>query len=316
MTSLKLKHPITQPDGTPKTAPGIRLGKEVIYATHNFCDPCTWYSESKRVTEQSLTDSGDGLTWTSPDSNWIDMTHGRVFDEEGIIEDQVIFNPGSPHGYGVVIETSTDSGSTWNLMTQREPFASSGGDYTVNYAAGTVTFTSSQAGNLVRASYSKSGSSAWVVRPLEDRVLTIEKAEIQFSANVTMTSTIVMEVYGTVDIFAPSLSDANGGPVPAGTPIPIETAKYKTMAQIIDESVGSFPVFPALGGSARGTTDATHILQFHYGAARLVFHSLGMFIRISTVGDNAFGGERATATFYLISKEDPGSEKALKELMA
>lgn len=314
MTSLKLKRAKQQADSTPLTAPGVRLGTETIYATHNFCDPCTWYSESERVTEQALTDSGDGLTWNSGDTSWIDMSHGLVFDEEGLIEDQAIFNPGDPHGYSVVVEVSTDGGSTWDTKTQRTPFAASGGDYTVDYAAGTVTFATDQSGNDVRASYSKAATSGWIVQPLTDKALTIEKAEIQFSADVDMTSTLIMEVFGTVDIFAPELM---GEPynLPSGTPIPIETTLYKSMYQIIDESVGTFPAFPALGGSTRGTDQPTYILQFHYGAAKQMFSSLGMYIRISLSNDTKFGGERATATFYLLSKSDPGVQSALAQLL-
>lgn len=53
-----------QADGTSLVAVKSRFGREVIYATHNFCDPTTWYSESERVTDKALTDNAGGRAGT------------------------------------------------------------------------------------------------------------------------------------------------------------------------------------------------------------------------------------------------------------
>lgn len=314
--SINLKQTRVQSDGVPQVATSPRRGREAIYATHNFCDATTWYSESTRVVEKSLTKNGG--VWGSGDPCWIDMTHGKVFDEEAPISDQATFDPGDPHGYAVIVEASEDAGTTWDVRPQRDPFAVSGGDYTVDYALGEVTFVANAPGpgDLVRASYSKKGTSAWVLKPLPDKSIAVEKSEIQFSADVDLQDTFVMEVYGLVDYFAPELLDTADppGPLPSGTPIPLETTKYKTIYQFIDESVGFFPALPAIGGATRGTTQATHILQFHYGAAKVVYSSLGMYIRISLEADTMLTGERVTATFYLTSHVDTDPMVAIGEL--
>lgn len=304
-----------QADGTPKFVQGARIGSEAIYATHNFADECTWYSESAREHNEELS-SSDGYVWESAYQYWIDMLHGRVFDEEGLIEDQTIFEPEDPHGFNVVVEASDDDGYTWSTLDQREPFAASGGDYFINYEDGYIVTENDYSEYRIRASYSRKNGAGWILRPLDGKTLTIEKAEIQFSIDIDYNTAIVMEVFGNVDIFAPQLSDAYGGPLPSGTPIPLETTKYKTVDQLIDESVGTFPAFPALGGPNRGTTSPMYILQFHYGAAKFIYSSLGMFIRISTENGSSLGGYRSTATFYLISKNDPGISEALEELLS
>lgn len=286
-----------QADGTGKLVLGSRLGKEVIYATHNLCDPTTWYSESVRVTSKALTDNAG--VWESGDPNWIDMTHGKVFDEEGICEDQAIFDPGNPHCYVVVVTVDAVP------KTERAAFALSGGDYTVDYATGKVTpVLEDWTGKAVLASYSKAGTSEWVLTPTPGRGLQIEKAEVQFASNLDFNGSFRMTVYGYAAIFAPQLG------LPAGTRIPIESTMYKTIDQIIDEAVEAYPLIPALGG-ARGFTSPRQIFQFHYASARTAWSSLGMQIRVSIDGDQPYGGERATATFYCLSKTDPGITGAL-----
>lgn len=300
-------------DGIPLVAVAPREGREVIYASHNLCDMTTWYVESERVTDASLTESAG--VWSSGDAHWIDMTHGKVFDERALIADQMAENPGDPHGYAVVVKVDGVE------KTQRAPFATSGGDYTVDYAAGTVTPTSgSWAGSTVTASYSKKSGTGWILRPTASagegdpgRALIIEKAEIQFSDDIGMTSSVKMEIYGLVDFFAPQLLTTNGGPLPPGTPIPIEETFYDTVDQMIDEAVGAYPQIPVLSsGTARGYQRPKYIFEFHYATARPLFSSLGMFMRVSV--DEAFTGERATATFYAVSARDVGAEKAIEIL--
>lgn len=294
-----------QADGTSLVAVKARFGREVIYATHSFCDPTTWFWDSDRVEGKPLVENNG--VWESGDPNWIDLDHGKVMDEDAVKEDQAIFHP-PPHGYAIAITVDGVE------QTPRAPFATSGGDYVIDYVAGTVTPTDpvAWAGKTVLATYSKATTSGWEMIPTDGRGLIIEAAEIQFSKDIEMNATLVMEVYGLVELFAPQLLIANGGPLPPGTPIPIETTKYKTMDQLIDEAIGAYPVIPSFSNaSKRGYTQERYIFQFHYTSARPVFSSLGMFIRIYLEGDRPLGGERATATFYCLSKIDPGIDEAM-----
>lgn len=301
-----------QADGAAVVTLDARLGKEVIYATHNLCDPTTWYSESTRVTDHAMVEQPGAKEFTSNIPNWVDLLHGKVFDEDALSEDQQIFNPGDPHGYGVVVKVDGVE------MTMRDPFAtdfSGGGDYYVDYVAGAIHFDVSQAGKTVTASFSHAGSSAWIMRPLPNKALVIEAAEVQFAENIQMNSSFVMEVWGLADYFAPQLLTTADppGPLPPGTPITLSTTAYKTIDQLIDEATGAHPAIPIFGGT-RGYTQPRHIFQFRYTTVRTVYSTLGMYIRILMDDNAAFSGERATATFYCTSEDDTDPMVAITKL--
>jgi hypothetical protein len=303
----------TQTDGAPLVAIQGRVGSEAIYASHNFCDPTTWYNGSVRVTSASLVQSGS--YWTCSTASqicgipWIDMSHGKMYDEEGLIEDQQIFaaaHGGEPHGYSVEIFVSG------TLVEERAPFATSGGDYVINYGNGTVQALSDWTGLDVTASFSRMGNSNYYLEPLPGKVLVMEKAEVQFSKDIELTTNFIMGVEGYAAIFAPQLTQAYGGPLPNDARITIDQTLYKTVDQLVDESIQAFPEIPVLSsGSLRGYSQPRHIFQFHYAAVRKLYSSLGMRVIIINDNDIPFGGERATATFYCTSENDPGAMPAL-----
>lgn len=259
-----------------------RVGSEVTHITHNFCDSTTWYCRSVRVTDEALTDSGGGLVWNSANANWIDMIHGKVFDEEGIAA-------GIVHGYAV--EVKVDS----VVQTMRAPWAQSGGDYEVDFATGDVTFYVSQAGKTVEASYSHAGSGAngseYFLKPTAGKILDIESAEVQFSKDCVINDTIDFEIW-VYDPAAPP------------NKIKYSNTAYKTMRNFIDEAQGSYPVVPAIGGVNRGTQQETYGFPFRYGTVRRLQDSQGTELRIRLRGGTAFGGEHATATFYCTSRDE------------
>jgi len=323
-------------DGNPILSTAPRIGSEVIYATHNFCDPTSWYSTSVRVDDEAATDSGDGLLWNLANTNIIDMQHGKVLDEESLCAEH-------DHKYDVLVTVDAVE------QTRRPSFANSGGDYTIDYEAGTITFESSQAGKAVLVGYSYSTSSSFKMAPSPGKVLDIESAEAQFSQDVGYNDTILFEVTGYVESFyypawdqsAPvgalpfptgavlpveTLSNAGDlyyltednriyaydgatwntvpqGPYPSGTRIPLASSVYKTLDQIIDEAMGAYPVIPALGGALRGNTQARYGFPFRYGTVRRLHSATGMCLDVRLENDIVFGGERATATLYCTSKD-------------
>ena len=285
-----------QGDGIPVIAMKPSLGKELIDCSHNMTDETTWFYSSERVTDEELI--YDGLEgWYESGDVWIDLTHGKVFDEHTLCERH-------EHGYSVVVEVDGVE------KTQRAPFASSGGDYEVDYQNGKVRpFTEDWSEAIVMASYNKMVDSAWALVPFEGKAVQINKAEVQFSEDLVYASGVRMEIWGLADYFAP-------GYYPPGTKIPIGKGLYNTVDQFIDEAVGSFPPVEPVGGSDRGITKKRHIFHFYYGVSRQIFSSLGMEVRVQTVGDVVFGGQRCTATFYCTVKSDPGALAALKELAA
>jgi len=322
-------------DGIPLTSTQPRVGSEVILATHNFCDSTTWYLTSTRIEDDPAVDSGDGLTWNLTHSNVIDMTHGKIWDENALA---------ALVGHGYSVDVTVDAVA----KTQRTPFAASGGDFTVDYTSGTITFDSSQAGSTVLVSYSYATTSSFKVIPKDGKVLDIEAVEAQFASDLSYNDTILFEVTGYVESFyypawdqsAPvgklpfptgaslPIVAAEGdlyylttdnrlylydtgawglvpqGPYPSGTRIPLDVSTYKTLDQIIDEAQGAYPVIPALGGSNRGNTAARYGFPFRYGTIRRLYSSSGMNLDVRLENDVVFGGERATATFYCTSKDE------------
>lgn len=297
--SFKSLKPLAQPlnpgDQIPLVALAPREGSETIQCSVNFCDPCTWYIGSQRVTEDVLTDSGDGLSWQHPGrTHWIDMYHGRVFDEDVLCTEV-------PHGYAV--EVTVDD----VVKTPRAPFADSGGDYTIDYATGTVTFASSQAGHTVKATYSYADDSRFVLKPSEGRCLDIDYAEVDVSVDVVMNDTICFEVYGYVQVFAPQFWDGYDppGPYPTNTLIPLTVTRYKTIRQLKQEAIGVSPKMPALSSTtARGNNSEWVTLPFRYGALRRLYASRGMELRIRLENNIAFEGDNATGTLYCISRAE------------
>lgn len=177
-----------------------RLGQETIYTSHNLADPCSWFGDSVRVTEEVLTLPllGDGTTWNSTHTNWIDMVSGRVQDDDGHVAEQKVLNPGNPHGYQVVVTVNGVE------KTMREPFEESGGDYEVRWAEGQIVFfTTVGTGAEVKASYSYANGSTFYLRPLPGKYLNIEAAESDFSEDTYLTDTIVYAAFGYVEVFAP-----------------------------------------------------------------------------------------------------------------
>ena len=265
--------------GIPQTAVEPRVGTEKIFYTPNFCDRTTWYPASARVTDEALTDSGDGLTWNSVNTDWIDMSHGKVREEDALKTTET-------HEYAVVVKVD---GVT---MAQRNPFATSGGDYTVDYDAGTLTFANSQAGKVVEASYSHAQTSEFTIVPKSGKIIQIEHAEAQFSEDVNFNGQIV-----EFEVWAYDPDDLPNK-------VPVDIDKYKSIANFIDEAVGAYPKIPATGGAwPQGLTQPTVGFPFRYATVRRLEDSAGLELRIrlrSPDGSTStpFTGERGTATFY------------------
>jgi len=266
-----------------------RVGTEVIYATHNFSDPTTWFGDSVRVEDEVATDDGDGLSWSLANGMLIDLTHGKIFDEDAYILDQQTANPGSPHGYAIVVRVNGV------LKTQRAAFAPSGGDYTVAYGDGKIVFAASQAGNTVLVSYSYENGSTFYIVPEAGTNVDIEKAKSAWSDNFVMNDTVEFQVWGYAAVFAPQLG------LPAGTKIPILTTAYKTLAQLTAEASAFGPfAIPATGGTVRGLAQPQHIVEFRYGTLRRLLSAYGIELRVKLENDMPMGGDFTTATFYCV----------------
>jgi hypothetical protein len=280
-----------------------REGDERTRTTHNLCDPTTWWSTSTRVSNEVL--SGSGTSWSSVNTNWICLDHGRVHNEEKVVAEV-------SHGYFPVI---TVDGVT---QKRRPPHLSdwtgegANYDYVVDYAAGTVEFRTAPA-SAPNASYSYATSSDWYLYAEPGKVLEIEAAEIQWSSDISLNADIIMESQVPV-VSTPDPND------PAHWRV-VDRSVYKTYYQLADKARGAYPSQRPVAGSPawRGTGDTLiHHSPFFYTATKPLQSSVGARLRVyvgyawydennvlqtraKTAAEGGLGGRRATATFYAIS---------------
>ena len=265
-------------DGLSMISQEPREGSELIEVTHNFCNATTWWTQSQRIDNESLTDTGDGLIWSSTHANWIDMTHGKIFDEDSIIEEV-------SHGYSVVVKSNDV------VMSQRNPYETFGGDYDVDYNNGHVIFFSSQSGKIITVDYSHAAGSEWRLVPGDGRKIDVEGAKAQFSEDILLNDDIVFEIWGY-------------NPYDLPNKVMYVKSSYRRMVNYIDEAEGSYPVIPAIGGPSRGTQAAVYGFPFRYGTVRRLRSSQGIELRVKLKNEHVFGGEHATATFYCTTKDE------------
>ncbi len=267
--------------------PWVTEGSRTTKISHRWNDPTTWIGQASGETETACSALVAGTSYSMPRSNIIDVYHGKLWEEEQKPE------------YRVLVEV--DEGSGWEAKTEVDPHDGVG-DYTVDYAAGTVTFSPSiDVGASVRASYYYANGSQYILAPAPGKTLLIKSAEVQFSQDVELQDTVIFETFGYVDVFAPQLMPG----VPSGTKIPLKKTVYKTLHQFIDESNGSYPQIPAIGGSGwRGIQSPITVFPWNYAAALPLSSVAGMEVRIYCEHDVPFLGSYATATFYCLSEDE------------
>lgn len=248
-------------------------GSGLVIVTYNWCDRCTWYQSSTRETGATLT-LKSGTTYESGNANWIDLTHGRLYRED------MVSAPYLPKIY--------DNGVQ---KTERAPFADSGGDFTIDYAAGEVTFAEAPTGP-VTADFSYESGSLFIVSPTAGKRLWVEDSEVQFSTDIDLKDTVHFQAWAY-----------NPADLPNKVPVTAKTT-YKTAGDFVDEARGAYPQVPAFGGSSRGLTQPHLVFPFKYLQLKELFYSMGLEIRVWLENDNEFGGERATATFYCTSMDE------------
>jgi hypothetical protein len=270
-------------DGESRVVVDPTPGTEKYFYSPNFCDPCTWYEGATQVTEEGLTDSGDLTTWNSPNNNWIDMKHGRMFKEDDLLA--------ADPDLAVLVEVSTDGGTNWTPKTENT-WGTTDGDYTVDYDAGSVTFNSALgAGDQVRASYKKAGTFKFTVAPMANKRLKVLYAEVQFTKDLVMMGDVKFQV---------KAYDPNDLP----NKMEVKVEVYKKAQDFFQESTGPFPVIPAFGGADRGFLSDMITIPFNYLAFRDLKSSQGLELCVCLDDGVVFTGEFCTVTFYCLSLDE------------
>jgi hypothetical protein len=246
----------------------------------DFCRRETWYTDSIAVVDE-VVGQGDGSSVAfSLDHPWVvDLGHGKVTEE-----DRIAPPGGSLGGY----RPSVWVGEV--LQEEREAFESSGGDYTLNYETGELTFfVAPGMGETITASYfyvpDGVGPCVKIV-PLGGKKTVITTHESQFSANWIMDDTIIVQVRATQY------------PGYEGVDLLLDQTKLKTVGNVMDWFNGSFPVVPANGGGVRGLSSDILVGRVDYISTINLLSSIGMYLKCFTEHARGFGGERATMTYY------------------
>lgn len=279
-------------------------GSRKTIVSHNFCDPTTWYQNSTEVLNETPSTLVAGTTFEVSNDYLIDSFHAKLWEETKLTPD-----------YRVIVETSSDSGTTWVARDEEDPHVeevsgSPDGDYVIDYDTGVITFHSSIGSDLIRVSYHYADltnplASHFVFEPAAGKALKLRRAEVQFTTDIILNDSVKFETYGYVDVFAPQLLQANGGPLPSGTKIPISETIYNSMRDFYNEANGAQPTYPALGGSGwRGLNVPVVVLQWDYAAVLPISSSAGMETHIYLVNNEVFGGTYATATVYGLSEDE------------
>ena len=244
--------------------------------SHNWCDPTTWAYESVRVVDEvaSCQNPGTYTLYAVTQNNLIDTYHGKILGEDFMLD-------GSGNSYRAVVKVNGAP------KTEQDPHAGSGGDYTVNYTTGVVTFLVALTGpDVVLVTYHYENGSAFLLQPAAGKELSVREVEVQFSADLDMLDSVKFQLYV--------------GGAPYGDP-----SLYKTIQDFVNESNLSYPSIPALGGTGwRGLAQPMSLFAWDYLALMTLKASQMAEIRISLGHDTPFAGTAAYATFYCLSRDE------------
>lgn len=285
--------------GIPKTSDGKPIystwpteGTRKTFITGNWCDKTTWYQKAIRVVDEIANCSNPGVytSYSVSHLNLIDCYHGKITQED-------FLKDGAGNSFRVIVKVNDLQ------KTEQDPHTGSGGDYSIDYLNGAVTFLSPlQSGDVVKVTYHYQNGSEYVLKPEAGKSLKIKSAEVQFTKDVVITDTVKFQPYGLVDAFAPQLMPG----VPSGTLIPLgNPVVYKTLMDYINEANGAYPeIEPMGGGTWRNMAIGTVTFPWNYQAVTEIRSSLGMEIRIKLEHETSFSGTAATATFYCLSEAE------------
>lgn len=260
------------------------VGVRGMLFSQDFTDKTTWFNESVAVTAEAV-GTGDGSTVVFNLANpWvIDLSHGLISDENYITKS----------GGGSYIPVVKVDGV---VKTEREYGFASGGDYEINYATGAITFfVAPPNGEDITCDYNYSpidAGSHFIAGPPADKVLTITAFEMNVSADMGFTDTIITAAY----IWPQALG------LPAGPKMEVPGSRqyFKNMDDVINYTQRSWPPFPPISGpNGREMTQERYQLRFEYSDTSVMTlnDAYGLELHMWLEHHVPFTGEKACVTF-------------------
>jgi len=255
--------------GIPLTEPSHLTGpagaKGVSLVTPNLGTRATWYQKSVKVTTETLTDSGDGLTFTSVNPYWVNIYHPTLTYTHKQI-------PKRDGTYG--------KHADWAVLVYVGGTLQSSG-YTVNHAAGTITFGSSKSGQTITCTYWHTNGiyqpSEWLMVPPAGKKLIISCVELQYSMNLPASfDTIRFEVWGGATLEQYTGNSAPGATIASGTQV-----KTPGLAGTLRTTTTADFTQPAV----MGTVSVTVATTVGTSAGHAFFISGGGFYVVAAVTD-------------------------------
>ena len=269
--------------GNPIVEPGLYTGplgsRGMSLVTPDLGDRTTWYQKSVQVTNEILADSGNGLTFTSTNPHWVNIYSLKL-----------------TYTYKQIPKRDGTFGkhADWAITVKVDNVAVTSG-FTINYAAGTITFDSSKAGSTVTATYWHNNGithpSEWLLVPLAGKKFIVEHCELQFSVGMQVNDSVRFEIWAganlaTYGAFPDYLFDAGYGQMRA------EYRNANDMINAANLGQGTIAKFGNL-------TKEVIVMPFNYLQAFSLPSSLGCVFRIYLTQDIPYGDtDIATTTFY------------------
>jgi hypothetical protein len=254
--------------------PVLPAGRRLNRYSHNFCKKETWYQDSAPVTNETLTDSGDHTIYTPATSRyWVDVTHGKLF---GCRELRSTYQP--------VIKVDGTT-KTENLPDQTN------GDYSINYATGTVTFNSARSAQaVVTASYSYVRSSLFKAPAPSGYIYRVGEVKVTMAKDIALKDTILFQLWGNI---GEGMQPLSGEEV------------YQTLDDYLQDASTIDVEFPVPMGTPgidawRMTTSPRLSMRFSYlwSAVIDLDSTYDMEIRCWLENDTPHVGELGVATFF------------------
>jgi len=252
--------------------------KAISLATVDLTDRTSWYQHSTQVVSETLTDSGDGLTFNSVNTWWVNIYGKLTYTHKQIPKRDGTF--GKHADWAVIVKV--------NDVVQTS-------GYSVNYEDGKVVFESSKSGSTVTTTYwhtnGVTNCGEWLLVPAAGKKYIIEHVEIQISVDTVINSPVRMEIWAgsnlaTYGSFPDYLFEAGYGQM---------RADYRGMRDLINAANLGQGVITA----ASEMQNDVIVIPFNYIQAFTLDSAFGSLFRLSVQNNTAATGELLTATFYL-----------------
>ena len=252
-------------------------GSKANKISQNWCDRTTWWFSSVAVEDETATTTDpERKVWSVSRQNIIDVFHGKITGENLLADRRVV----------VVVNGVTKE--------EQDPHYGTGGDFIVDYAAGTVTFFESvPAGNDPSVSYNYENGSTFIIEPSPGEIWKLKGSEAQFSEDVEINDTMVYEVWAYNPYDPPNK-------IMVASP-----DEYRTIYDFINDANKAYPSVPPLGGTGwRGSQQKVQVFAWDFQSTTPLISSYGMELRVRLAHDTPYGGTFATGTFYFLREDE------------